>query len=82
MPVSGAAVLSEQPYPGLSHFTAYSMIVSVFGVQKSGWLMGLAQHWDGIVIAAIVFTLLVFTEINPVFLVIGAAIFGFLVYRK
>ena len=66
---------------GLLVWTAYSMIVSVFGVQKAGWLTGLAQHWDGIVIAAIAFGLLVFTEINPVFLVIGAAVFGFLVYR-
>ncbi len=67
---------------GLLIWTAYSMIISVFGVQKSGWVLGLAQHWDGIIIAAIAFFLLVFTEINPVFLVIGAAIFGYLVYRN
>ncbi len=66
---------------GLLVWTAYSMIVSVFGIQKAGWLMGLAKHWDGIIIAAIAFALLVFTEINPVFLVIGAAVLGYLVYR-
>lgn len=66
---------------GLLVWTAYSMIVSVFGVQKSGWAGGLAQHWDGIVIAGIAFTLLVFTEINPVFLIIGAALLGYFVYR-
>ena len=66
---------------GLLVWTAYSMIVSVFSVQKSGWVLGLAQHWDGIIIAIIAFALLVFTEINPVFLVIGAAVFGYFVYR-
>jgi len=66
---------------GLLVWTAYSMIVSVFGVQKSGWAAGLAQHWDGIVIAGIALGLLVFTEINPVFLVVGAAVLGYLVYR-
>ena len=66
---------------GLLVWTAYSMIISVFSVQKLGWLPGLTKHWDGIVIAVIAFSLLVFTEINPVFLVIGAAVFGYFVYR-
>ncbi len=66
---------------GLLVWTAYSMIVSVFGVQKSGWAAGLTQHWDGIIIAVIAFLLLTFTEINPVFLVIGAAVLGYFVYR-
>ena len=66
---------------GLLAWTAYNMIFSVFGVQKSGWMAGLAQHWDGIVIAGVTFALLVFTEINPVFLVIAAAALGYFVYR-
>ena len=66
---------------GLLIWTAYSMIVSVFGVQNTGWAAGLTQHWDGIAIAAVTFVLLTFTEINPVFLVIGAAASGYLIYR-
>ena len=66
---------------GLLVWTAYSLILSVFGVQKSGWAVALTKNWDGIVIAAVSFGLLTFTEINPVFLVIGAALLGFLVYR-
>lgn len=66
---------------GLLAWTTYSMIVSVFRVQQLGWGAGLTRHWDGIVIAGIAFALLVFTEINPVFLVIGAAVLGYFVYR-
>jgi len=66
---------------GLVAWTAYNMVFAVFGVQKSGWMAALAQHWDGIVIAGATFALLVFTEINPVFLVITAAALGYFVYR-
>lgn len=66
---------------GLLVWTSYTMIVSVFGLQKAGWLMGFARNWDGIVIAVLAFLLLTFTEINPVFLMLAAAAFGFLVYR-
>ena len=66
---------------GLLLWTAYSVIYSVLGVAQTGWLASLPRHWDAIVIAAIAFGLLVFTEVNPVFLIAGAAVFGYLFYR-
>ena len=81
-PVVAAMLKAVRPVViGLLVWTAYNVIYSVFGVQKAGWWAGLMQHWDGVVIAGVAFALLVFTEINPVFLVIGAAVLGFLVYR-
>ena len=81
-PVIVATLKAVRPVVvGLLIWTAYSMIVSVFGVQSLGWSAGLARHWDGIAIAGIVFLLLTFTEINPVFLVIAAAALGYFIYR-
>ncbi len=66
---------------GLLLWTVYIMAYSVFSVKSLGWGGGLFQHWDKVLIALVTFGLLVKTEINPVFLVIVAAIFGFVVYR-
>jgi len=66
---------------GLLLWTAYDMAVNVFGVNKLGWGAALAAGWDKLLIVAVSFALLVFTKINPVFLVIGAALLGYAVYR-
>jgi chromate transporter len=66
---------------GLLLWTAYNMAYSVFSASNLGWGNGLIQNWDKVLIAIIAFALLTATEINPVFLVIAAAIFGYLVYR-
>jgi chromate transporter len=66
---------------GLLLWTVYIMAYSVFSVSKLGWSGGLFQNWDKVLIAMIAFALLTATEINPVFLVIIAAIFGYVVYR-
>lgn len=66
---------------GLLLWTVYTMAYSVFSVSKVGWGDGLFQNWDKVLIAIVAFALLTATEINPVFLVIIAAIFGFAVYR-
>ncbi len=66
---------------GLLVWTAYNLTYSVFSVKKFGWGQAAVKNWDGIIIALISFGILTFTEINPVFLVIGAAILGFFVYR-
>lgn len=66
---------------GLLLWTAYNMAYSVFSVSNLGWGNGLIQSWDKVLIAIIAFALLTATEINPVFLVIVAAIFGYIVYR-
>ena len=66
---------------GLLLWTVYIMAYSVFSVRNLGWWGGLFQNWDKVLIAIVTFALLTASEINPVFLVIIAAIFGFFVYR-
>jgi chromate transporter len=66
---------------GLLIWTAYAMSFTVFGVQKLGWGPALFKNWDKVLIALVAFLLLTLTEINPVWLVLAAAVFGFIVYR-
>lgn len=66
---------------GLLLWTAYDMMHTVWGVEKLGWGQALAQGWDKGLIALTTFGLLTFTQINPVFIIIGTAILGFFVYR-
>jgi len=66
---------------GFLIWTAYEMAVSVFGVKKLGWAAALTGGWDKVLIALVVFAVLVTTRINPVFVILGAAAFGFVVYR-
>ena len=66
---------------GLLLWTAYDMATSVFGANSAGWAAGLAQNWDKVALAAGAFALLTFTKINPALIVLGAAVFGFFVYR-
>jgi chromate transporter len=66
---------------GLLLWTAYDMAATVFGAGRAGWAAALQQGWDKVVLVAIAFALLTYTSINPVFIIVGAALFGFLVYR-
>ena len=66
---------------GLLLWTAFDMANSVFGAKKLGWGAALFQGWDKAIIALVSFGLLTFTEINPVFIILGAAALGFIVYR-
>jgi chromate transporter len=66
---------------GLLVWTAFDMARSVFGAGKLGWGPALAQGWDKLAIALAAFALLTFTQINPVFIVVGAAALGLIVYR-
>jgi len=66
---------------GLLLWTAYDMASTVFGAKSVGWGQALAAGWDKLLIVAVTFGLLTFTQINPVFLVLGAALVGFIVYR-
>jgi chromate transporter len=66
---------------GLLLWTAYDMGYNVFGVQKLGWGMGLVQSWDKLIITMAAFLLLTFTKINPVYIILSAAVLGFFVYR-
>ena len=62
-------------------WTAYDMALTVFNIKKLGVGTAFIQGWDKAAITLVAFGLLVFTEVNPVFLIIGAAVLGFFVYR-
>jgi len=66
---------------GFLLWTAYAMAHSVFSVDKHGWIAALGGGWDKVLIVLVVFAILVLTRINPVFVILGAAALGFMVYR-
>ncbi len=66
---------------GLLLWTAWDMGRTVFGAPTLGWAAALGHGWDRLVIAAAAFAVLTFTTINPAFVILGAAVLGFLVYR-
>jgi chromate transporter len=81
-PVVAAMLKAVRPViVGLLLWTTYVMAVSVFSVNKLGWAKGLGQNWDKAIIAIVAFTILTLTEVNPVWLVIAGAVFGFWIYR-
>jgi chromate transporter len=81
-PIVKAMITAVRPVVvGLLLWTAYDMASSVFGVKKLGWSAGLVGGWDKAVIALVSFGLLTFTSINPVFIILGAAVVGLNIYR-
>lgn len=66
---------------GLLTWTAYDMTRTVFGVNKVGWAEAMTHSIDKLAIAAVTFVVLVATDINPVVIVISAAVLGVLFYR-
>ncbi|MBI5648923.1 MAG: chromate transporter [Chloroflexi bacterium] len=66
---------------GLLLWTAYDMAVTVFGAKKLGWGDALIGGWDKAIIGVVAFGLFTFTNINPVFIILGAAVLGFVIYR-
>jgi chromate transporter len=66
---------------GLLLWTTYDMMRTVWGANKVGWGSALAASWDKALILLVSFGLLTFTSINPVFIIIGAAVLGLAVYR-
>ena len=66
---------------GLLIWTAYDMAATVFGVKNVGWAAGLIGSWDKVLIALTAFGLLTFTSINPVWIILAAAVLGLVVYR-
>jgi chromate transporter len=66
---------------GLLLWTAFDMASTVFGAKKLGWGAALAQGWDKLAIAGAAFLLLTFTTINPVLIILGAALLGLVAYR-
>jgi chromate transporter len=66
---------------GLLVWTAFDLANSVFGARQVGWGAALVQSWDKVLLTVVSFCLLTFTSINPVWLVLGAAVLGYIVYR-
>lgn len=66
---------------GLLLWTAYDVAATVLGAKKVGWGLAVAQGWDKLIIAAAAFALLTLTSINPVFIIIGAAVMGLMIYK-
>jgi chromate transporter len=66
---------------GLLLWTAFDMASTVFGAKKLGWGAALAQGWDKLAIAGAAFLLLTFTSVNPVLIILGAAVLGLVAYR-
>ena len=66
---------------GLLIWTAYDLGRTVLGASKLGWGTALLQGWDKVLLALATFAILTFTAINPVWIVLAAAAFGFFVYR-
>lgn len=66
---------------GFLLWTAYVMAQSVLSAARLGWGQALWHNWDKVVIAVGAFLILTLTKTNPIFLIIGAAVLGFLVYR-
>ena len=66
---------------GLLIWTAFDMAISVFGVDKLGWGQAFLQNWDKTALVVVSFLVLTFTSINPVFVILGAAVIGLIFYR-
>lgn len=81
-PVIKAMLTAVRPVVvGLLLWTAYEMAMTVFNVRKTGLGEALVQGWDKAIIVIAAFCLLVFTQINPVFIILGAAALGLVFYR-
>ena len=66
---------------GLLLWTTYDMAYSVFGVGKLGWRGASTAGWDKLIIVLAAFAVLTFTKINPVFIILAAAMLGAVAYR-
>jgi chromate transporter len=66
---------------GLLLWTAYDMAATVFGVKKFGLAGALTMGWDKLLFVLVSFLVLTMTEINPAFVIFGAAVLGGVLYR-
>lgn len=66
---------------GLLLWTAYDLGRSVLWRNGMTLETFVTQQWDKVLIVVCVFALLTFTRVNPVFIVVGAAALGYLIYR-
>jgi len=66
---------------GLLLWTAYDMARVVFAAEKLGWKDVLLAGWDKLLLAGAALALLTFTRINPALVILGAGLFGLVLYR-
>jgi chromate transporter len=66
---------------GLLLWTTYDMATTVMGANQVGWGKALITNWDKGVFALASFALLTFTSINPVFIIVGSAVLGYILYH-
>ena len=66
---------------GLLLWTAYDMARVVFTAEKLGWKDVLLAGWDKLLLAVAALALLTFTRINPALVILGAGLFGLVLYR-
>lgn len=65
---------------GLLLWTAYDMGATVFGFSKLGMGGGLTAGWDKLLFVVGSFAVLTLTSVNPVFVILGAALMGAMLY--
>ena len=77
-----AAIQGVRPFVvGLLAWTAYQIAIPVFGLDKQGLGMSLVHGWDKWLIALGTFLILTFTNISPIWLVLGTAGIGLIFFR-
>ncbi len=77
-----AAIKGVRPFVvGLLAWTAYQIGITAFGWNKQNLGASIVQSWDKVLIALGAFLILTFTNISPIWLVLGAAIIGLIFYR-
>ena len=76
-----AAIKGMRPFVvGLLAWTAYQMAVTVFNLDK-GVSASLLHGWSSWLIGLVAFLILIFTNISPVWLVLGSAAVGLIFFR-
>ena len=77
-----AAIQGVRPFVvGLLAWTAYQIAIPVFGLDKQGIGVSLVHGWDKWLIALGTFLILTFTNISPIWLVLGTAGIGLILFR-
>lgn len=66
---------------GMLVWTAYDMALKVFDADRLGWGKALTSGWSQMLIVAVSFVLMTFTKVNPLWLVLAAALLGLIIYR-
>jgi len=66
---------------GLLLWTAYDMARAVFQVDDGGRSRALGGAWDKVGLALVAFGVLTFTPVNPAFVILAAALVGWVAYR-